>query len=163
VSGPGAAKTPCMGGEAREKDPFAGLRIQVVDDDPSIVNCLSRMLRDNSFLVSSACDGEKAYEMILKDRPDLVITDLCMPKMDGLELIRRLRADAATEFLPVIILSSQCLIEDHLKGYEMGVDDYLDKPFSLEEMLLRIKNLLLKAGSGRGNACTDTGVTGAGR
>jgi len=118
------------------------LHILVVDDDPTIVDVLTRYLELEGFSVSSAADGTTAYEMALAAPPDLMVLDLMLPGIDGLEVCRRLRA---TSPVPVIMLTAKGDESDRIVGLELGADDYVAKPFSPKELVARIKAVLRRA------------------
>ena len=111
-------------------------RILVVDDEPLITDSLRYSLQREGFEVSVAHDGAEALRLAEADPPDLVVLDLIMPKMDGLEVVRRLRAASA---VPVIMLTARGEEADRVAGLELGADDYLAKPFSFRELLARIR------------------------
>jgi DNA-binding response OmpR family regulator len=113
--------------------------ILVVDDDPSIIKFITGNLEANDYKVLKARDGEEALKVIEKESPDLMILDIMMPNMDGFEVCRRLRDWSQ---LPVIMLSAKCDEEDKVKCLNMGADDYLCKPFGLDEILARIRAVL---------------------
>ncbi|MBI4395949.1 MAG: Flp pilus assembly complex ATPase component TadA, partial [Elusimicrobia bacterium] len=121
---------------------FTGFKVLVVDDDQEMLRALVLYLLKNKFSVSIAANGQEAMELVSRDKPHVLITDVLMPSMDGLELLRTLRADVTTAFIPVIILSQKSAVEDRLKGFEVGTDDYISKPFSPDEMLYRIRAVL---------------------
>jgi two-component system response regulator MprA len=103
---------------------------------------LELLLQDKGFVVTLAGNGREALDKIARDKPHLVLTDIEMPQMNGLELIRHLRKDGTTAFIPVIILSQKSQVADRLKGFAVGTDDYLPKPFSFQEMFFRINVIL---------------------
>jgi signal transduction histidine kinase len=113
----------------------------VVDDTPDIIRLVHTSLRTH-FKVISADDGLKGLEMALRERPSLVVTDLMMPGIDGLELTRRLRADEATRHIPVLMLTARGDLDDRVKGLETGVSAYLAKPFSPRELLTTARALV---------------------
>ncbi len=114
--------------------------ILIVDDDSRITNALRRTLAYEGYHVSSAYDGETALEIARTKSPDLVILDLMLPGMDGLEVCRRIRA--AENGVAVLMLTARDAVADRVAGLEIGADDYLVKPFALEELLARVKALL---------------------
>ena len=119
-------------------------RVLVVDDDPSVRNFLKRGLAYEGFAVDLAESGEVGLRMARERQPDFVILDLMMPGIDGLEVLRRLRA--VDEQLPVIMLTAKDTPEDQIKGLETGADDYVVKPVSFEVLLARIRALLRRRG-----------------
>jgi DNA-binding response OmpR family regulator len=114
-------------------------RILVVDDEPDIRKVLERYLRREGFLVEMAADGKTALAMIERAPPDLVVLDLIMPTLDGLEMTRLLRGRSD---IPIIMLTSKDEELDKLVGLEMGADDYITKPFSVNEVVARVKTVL---------------------
>ena len=114
-------------------------RILVVDDEPQITRVLRRSLQTHGYDVRTAADGEAALDVVHDWPPDLVVTDLTMPGMDGIELCRQLRAQAA---LPIIILSVKGEEQTKVKALDAGADDYVTKPFGMDELLARIRAAL---------------------
>jgi DNA-binding response OmpR family regulator len=112
-------------------------QVLVVDDDDEIRASLRRGLTFEGFKVVSAADGEEALRCIRDDPPDLVVLDIMMPGLDGMEVVRRLRA--ADDRLPVIMLTARDAVPDRVAGLEAGADDYLIKPFAFSELLARIR------------------------
>lgn len=117
-------------------------RILVVDDEIYIVHILEFTLTMEGYEVVTAADGEEALRKIEQDRPDLVVLDIMMPKMDGYEVCRRLREDEDSRTLPVILLSAKGRPIDRETGLEVGADDYIVKPFSPRRLLEKIRELL---------------------
>ena len=117
-------------------------RILVVDDDRQIVRLVQSYLEQAQYVVLTAYDGEDAMRIIRRERPDLIVLDLMLPGMDGLELCRRLRAGSATQSIPIIMLTARAEEVDRIVGLEMGADDYLPKPFSPRELVARVKAVL---------------------
>lgn len=117
-------------------------RILVVDDSPDIVQMVATLLRKNGYTVSTASDGEEGLRKALEEEPDLVILDVLMPKMDGLEVCRRLKNNEATRLIPVVLLTSKDYIDDKVSGLSTGADDYITKPFETKEFLSRIKGII---------------------
>ena len=115
--------------------------VLVVDDNPDIREFVSSVLGD-SYRILLASDGRIALEKALRELPDLVISDVMMPVMDGLELCRRLKEETATSHVPVILLTAKSLDEQRAEGYDSGADAYISKPFSEKVLLSRISNLL---------------------
>lgn len=116
------------------------MRILVVDDDQAVRDSLRRSLAFNGYDVDVATDGLAALEAIAHNRPDAVVLDVMMPRLDGLEACRRLRS--AGEDLPILVLTARDAVSDRVAGLDAGADDYLPKPFALEELLARLRALL---------------------
>jgi len=110
-------------------------RVLVVEDDPQITRVLRLELEHEGYVVETASDGHAGLEKALKE-PDLVILDLMLPKMDGLEVCTRIRAKSR---VPIIMLTAKDRIPDRVSGLDTGADDYLTKPFSIEELLARVR------------------------
>jgi phosphate regulon transcriptional regulator PhoB len=117
-------------------------KILVVDDEPDLVELVTYNLRKEGFIVSSAADGEKALHMIREKGYDLVILDLMLPGIQGMELCRILRNDPKTEGLPIIMVTAKGEEIDRVLGLEIGADDYIAKPFSPRELVARVKAVL---------------------
>ena len=117
--------------------------ILVVDDEPRNIKILQIQLQTRGYSVRTACDGEEALESIKEDAPDLILLDINMPKIDGFEVVKRVRADKHTEFIPIIMITAlRDTQENRIKAVEAGADDFIEKPFSSFEVLARIKSLL---------------------
>ncbi|MEU1887377.1 response regulator [Micromonospora sp. WMMD987] len=116
--------------------------ILVVDDDEDIARFVEFNLRLHGFEVLHAGDGQEALDMIERHRPDLAVVDLMMPRIDGLELTRRLRANPITSALPVIMLTAKGMTVDKVHGLSAGADDYLVKPFDTAELVARVSSTL---------------------
>ncbi len=119
------------------------MRILVVDDDHAVRESLRRSLTFNGYQVELAEDGLAALSSIAKSRPDAVVLDVMMPRLDGLETCRRLRSTG--EDLPVLVLTARDAVSDRVAGLDAGADDYLPKPFALEELLARLRALMRRA------------------
>jgi two-component system response regulator MprA len=119
------------------------MRILVVDDEAAVRESLERSLRFEGYQVVTASDGAQALERVREDRPDAVVLDVLMPRLDGLEACRRLRARG--DDLPVLLLTARDAVADRVSGLDVGADDYLVKPFALEELLARLRALLRRA------------------
>ena len=125
-------------------------RVLVVDDDEEIRASLRRGLAGEGYTVELAADGEEALRRAREEPPDLVVLDLGLPGLDGLEVCRRLRT--ADEGLPIVMLTARDAVSDRVAGLEGGADDYLVKPFAFEELLARIRvRLRRREGNGGGN------------
>ncbi|MCV7231079.1 response regulator transcription factor [Mycobacterium branderi] len=116
------------------------MRILVVDDDRAVRESLRRSLSFNGYSVALAEDGVKALEVITNDRPDALVLDVMMPRLDGLEVCRQLRSTG--DDLPILVLTARDAISERVAGLDAGADDYLPKPFALEELLARLRALL---------------------
>jgi diguanylate cyclase (GGDEF)-like protein len=117
-------------------------RILIVEDEPHIRELLRMQLELNGFEVEEACDGVEALEQAERLHPDVVLLDVMMPRMDGYETLRRLRASYATRSIPVIMLTAKNTREDTMSGFREGANDYIVKPFERDELLLRVNNQL---------------------
>ncbi|MGI5329669.1 response regulator transcription factor [Actinomadura nitritigenes] len=118
-------------------------RILIVDDEPAVRESLSSSLEFEGYRVAEAADGAMALERVQAERPDLVVLDVLMPRMDGLTTCRRLRALGAT--MPVLMLTARDMVGDRVTGLDAGADDYLAKPFELDELLARVRALLRRS------------------
>ena len=114
------------------------LRILVADDDTWILRMVTTVLEKRGYEVDTATDGEEAYEKALESVPDLLITDVMMPNMDGWSLVKALRGRPEFAFVPVIFLTALGSDDDRIRGFRLGADDYLPKPFRFEELDLRV-------------------------
>ncbi len=119
------------------------MRILVVDDEQAVRGSLERTLRFEGYEVTVAGDGVEALDRVERDRPDAVVLDVLMPRLDGLETCRRLRARG--DGLRVLLLTARDAVADRVTGLDVGADDYLVKPFALEELLARLRALLRRA------------------
>src|ERR1700692_3520913 len=116
--------------------------IMVVDDDIQVAESLANLLSDAGFQVIAMEDGEKALAKARTEPPSLIILDLMLPRTPGLEICKALKNDAATQHIPIIMLTGKTKEGDKIIGLELGVDDYVTKPFSPRELLLRINRAL---------------------
>ena len=117
-------------------------KILVVDDEAFIVALIEKILHGTGYQIIKAYDGEEALHKVAATKPDLVILDVNMPKVNGLEVCRRLKSRDETRLIPVVMLTSQDFLEDKISGLEKGADDYITKPFDAKEFTLRIKGLV---------------------
>jgi two-component system response regulator MprA len=130
------------------------MRVLVVDDDAAVRDSLARTLRFEGHQVDTAGDGQQALDAVRADEPDAMILDVSMPRLDGLEACRQLRAEG--RLLPVLMVTARDSVGDRVAGLDAGADDYLVKPFALQELQARLRALLrrsaLTAGPARGPA-----------
>jgi Response regulators consisting of a CheY-like receiver domain and a winged-helix DNA-binding domain len=117
--------------------------ILIVDDDPRITNLLRRLLAYDGYSVAVAASGDAAFTRTLEHAPDLILLDVMLPGIDGLEVARRVRA--AGDQVPILMLTARDAVADRVQGLEMGADDYLVKPFANEELLARVKAILRRS------------------
>lgn len=117
-------------------------KILVVDDEPDVLELVEYNLAGAGFAVITATDGAEALAKIRTHQPELVILDVMMPEMDGTEVCKLLRRDPATADIPIILLTARAGEIDRVLGFELGADDYVTKPFSPRELVLRVKSLL---------------------
>lgn len=120
-------------------------RILIVEDEPDVLLLLENRVRGAGHEVMSASDGERGLEMALSEAPDLIILDWMMPKLDGIEVLERLRADAAGRAIKVLMLTARSQQNDVERAFAAGTDDYIVKPFSSRELIERIAALLTAA------------------
>src|SRR5436305_3619242 len=116
--------------------------ILVVDDDPKVVRVVEINLAQEGYQIRTAADGEEALAAVARERPDLVLLDVMMPRMDGFEALKRLKADPATAEIPIIMLTARAQDEDVFEGYGMGAQWYLTKPFEPGELRRVVRHLL---------------------
>ncbi len=122
--------------------PTSTRTILVVDDDPDLVTLLRLMLEQKGFNVMCAYDGLQVFAILEMQKPNLILLDIMMPEMDGLEVLRRLKAVPETSSIPIILLTALVEDEDILKGYKMGADHYITKPFKRTHLVAVIDHLL---------------------
>ncbi len=118
--------------------------IMVVDDNPDIVTIVKTILEVKGYGVQSAYSGQEVFNLLGEQKPDLIILDIMMPEMDGLKVLTRLKGDAGTASIPVILLTAKVQYEDIQRGYKMGADYYITKPFTSTQLMTGIKLLLTK-------------------
>jgi len=122
-------------------------RILVVDDEPEAVELVEFNLKQSGYAVTTADDGAEALKKARAQTPDLIVLDVMLPEMDGFEICKSLRLDPATARVPIIMLTAKAAEIDRVLGLELGADDYLTKPFSPRELLLRVKKILARGES----------------
>lgn len=127
-------------------------KILIVDDEENLADFIARALRQHGYKTICAYNGDTALRVITEELPDLVILDLMLPLMDGWEVCRRSKAAPDTHEIPIIMLTARDTLEDVVQGLDLGADDYMKKPFPLEELLARVRVLLRRSntdGSGK--------------
>ncbi|CAN5312969.1 response regulator transcription factor [soil metagenome] len=134
-----------MNGAAAAEERLRGARILVVEDEPDLRGLLDRHLDRAGYRVVLAEDGVEALERAWKEPLDLVLLDLMLPHMDGLEVCKRLKRDDRTSRLPVVMLTARAEPVDRILGLELGADDYIINPFNLRELLLRVAAVLRRS------------------
>ena len=118
------------------------LRVLIVEDEKALAEILEYNFKKEGYVVDTASDGEIALDKIIFKAPDLIILDWMLPKLSGIELCRKVRSTKKVKNIPIIMLTARGEEEDRLKGLEMGADDYVTKPFSINELLARAKAVL---------------------
>ncbi|MBI2832474.1 MAG: response regulator transcription factor [Chloroflexi bacterium] len=131
-------------------------RILVVDDDPEIVSFLKRGLTYEGYSVATAADGSEALAKIRDSEPDLVVLDVMMPGLDGMEVSKRLRQASS---VPILMLTAKGTVADKVAGLDSGADDYLVKPFAFDELLARVRALLRRRQPGQGELLRFSDLT----
>jgi DNA-binding response OmpR family regulator len=126
-------------GGARDSGPPV---ILVADDEPDVLQLVLYRLRYSGYGAVGAQDGEEALQLVRDRSPDLVVLDVMMPKLDGYELTRRLRAQEQTRGIPIILLTARAQESDVASGFDAGADDYLRKPFNPDELVARVRAVL---------------------
>jgi DNA-binding response OmpR family regulator len=114
----------------------------IVDDNPTNVDILQARLAANNYEIITAADGEEGLAMARDEQPDLILLDIMMPKMDGIEVARHLRADASLPFMPIIMVTAKADSKDVVAGLEAGGDEYLTKPVDHAALVARVKSML---------------------
>ena len=123
-------------------------RILIVDDEPNLVLALEHLMKKEGYEIRAAADGEEAVEAAAEFRPDLILLDIMMPKMDGYEVCQRIRANAALQDVAIVMLTAKGREVEREKGLALGADHYITKPFSTREVVRKVKEILA-AKSGR--------------
>ena len=118
------------------------LRVLIVEDEKALADILEYNFKKEGYTVDTALDGEIAFDKIIFKPPDLIILDWMLPKLSGIELCRKIRSNKKVKNIPIIMLTARGEEKDRLKGLEMGADDYVTKPFSINELLARAKAVL---------------------
>jgi DNA-binding response OmpR family regulator len=126
----------------------SGRKILIIEDESDVADLLTLNLRKAAFRISTAADGASGLQKARDDRPDFIVLDLMLPKMSGLEVCRILKSDTDTSHIPILMLTAKAEEIDRIVGLEFGADDYVTKPFSPREVVLRINAILRRAGGG---------------
>ena len=132
-------------------------RVLIAEDESDVLDLVSFNLHRESIETIPAKDGIVAIELALKELPDLILLDLMLPGRDGFSVFKELRLDSRTKDIPVLMLTAKAQLEDVIAGLELGADDYLTKPFSPKELLLRVKALLKRSAVTSGNSVITVG------
>src|ERR1700750_2028248 len=155
-NGAGAAQSPGTRNADVQRPDGTPIRVLVVDDEPSLAELLASVLRYEGWEIRTAGDGASAVRLAREFRPDAVVLDVMLPDFDGMEVLRRLRAELP--HVCVLFLTARDAVEDRVAGITAGGDDYVTKPFSLEEVLARLRGLLRRAGLTRSRSDTELAV-----
>jgi two-component system, OmpR family, phosphate regulon response regulator PhoB len=123
--------------------------VLVIDDERDLLSLVDFNLRDSGFETLLAANGEEALTLLRRQVPDIVLLDLMLPDVPGTEVCRQMKADPRTRQVPVVILTAKGDEVDRVVGFELGADDYVTKPFSVRELVLRLRSVLRRAGPGR--------------
>lgn len=136
-------------------------KVVVVEDEDAVAHLIEAALGDAGYLCLRARDGQEALKLAKREEPDLLVLDILMPKMDGLEAVRRLKSDPVQSRIPVLMLTALGSIDDRVRGLGAGADDYLPKPFDVRELLARCQSLVRQARR-EGDRSPTTGLPGPG-
>src|SRR6476620_11270063 len=138
-------------------DTGSGRKILIIEDESDVADLLEMGLRKSGFKTTAAADGATGLQKARDNRPDVIILDLMLPKMSGLEVCRILKGDAATSHIPILMLTAKAEEIDRIVGLEFGADDYVTKPFSPREVVLRVKAILRR---GKGDVVEESLTVG---
>ena len=117
------------------------IHVLLVEDEQTLAMIIKDTLEEQDFIITTAGDGEEGLRKFFEQKPDVLVADVMMPRMDGFEMVRRIRqSDKPT---PVLFLTARSAINDVVKGFELGANDYLKKPFGMQELIVRLKALML--------------------
>ncbi len=119
-------------------------KVLIIEDEVKLRENITELFESQQYQVATADNGKSGYDRALKFAPDLIVSDVIMPEEDGFELLLKLKNNPATEFIPVIFLTAKTMMASKIEGLQLGADDYIMKPFSAEELLVRSENLITK-------------------
>jgi DNA-binding response OmpR family regulator len=119
--------------------------VLIAEDDDAVAEIVTTALEKEGFRTQRAADGIAAINAILETRPDLVLLDLALPRLDGYNICRMIRKADAVHQTPIVVISGRATLEDRLRAFEFGADDYLTKPFELDELLARVEAVLMRS------------------
>ena len=145
ADGPGFGIIRAMGGVAPARDPNRPTKVLVVDDEEDVRSTLSEFLGEHGFATVEAADGEEALAKSFTEKPDLILLDLRLPKVDGYQVCQTLKGNPITSVIPIIMVTALNATPQKVMGMEYGADDYIEKPFDLEELLARIRMVMRRA------------------
>ena len=128
-------------------DPNRQLKVLVVDDESEVRESIDEFLQDHNYAVCEAGDGEEALAKTFTEKPDLILLDLRLPKVDGYQVCQTLKGNPITSSIPIIMITALNATPQKVKGIEYGADDYISKPFDLDELLARIKMIMRRVGA----------------
>ena len=128
-------------------DPNRRLKVLVVDDETDVRDSIDEFLQDNNYAVCKAGDGEEALAKTFTEKPDLILLDLRLPKVDGYQVCQTLKGNPITSSIPIIMITALNATPQKVKGIEYGADDYISKPFDLDELLAHIKMIMRRVGA----------------
>lgn len=132
-------------------------QLLLVDDEPGLREAVQAYLEDSGFQVQTASNAKDGWDMLQRSQPDLVITDIMMPQVDGYEFLKQMREDVRFKALPVVFLTARGMTGDRIQGYQAGCDAYLSKPFDPDELVAIVENLLERRATA--TAASDSGDT----
>lgn len=142
---PAGAVARAMGGVSTPRDPSLPTKVLVVDDEEDVRANLCEFLGDQGFSAVEAADGEEALAKSFTEKPDLILLDLRLPKVDGYQVCQTLKGNPITSVIPIIMVTALNATPQKVKGMDSGADDYIEKPFDLEELLARIRMVMRRA------------------
>lgn len=142
AAAPAATATATPRPAPTERDPDQPVRVLIVDDEDDLRGNIAEYLQGNGYVTSQAADGEEAITKAFTEKPDLILLDLRLPKVDGYQVCQTLKGNPITSVIPIIMITALVATPQKIKGIEYGADDYIGKPFDLEEMLARVKMVM---------------------